>query len=75
MKPEQYRDILLLVANAMMSLRWIDLPGAIEAIGKAERFGAMPSSTLCQNNWQKTEGKKMLEAALPLWRLANAETK
>jgi hypothetical protein len=76
MKPGEYQQTLLIVAFMMASLRSIDVPAAIEAIGKAETVGPVLDPTLYRANGQKmAEDKAMLEAALPLWRLANTEPK
>lgn len=72
MTPEEYRDQLILIANAARIISMVDVPDFLNRIERAHALGAVLDPTLYRKNVEAMDqDKELLEAALPLWRLAN----
>lgn len=67
----EYRAAVTGVVVCARVLNQFDIPKLLEAIERADSFGCFFDPTLWINNRGKmNEDREVLEAALPLWRLA-----
>lgn len=68
-KTEEYQCAVIMCANAGQMLGMFDLPGILKAINHAESIAPLVDPTLwIQKNKDMAIDKKLLEAALPLWK-------
>lgn len=66
-----YRAAMTAIGMAAMMIRQYDLPSMIQSIERADAFGCFTDPTLyMQAAPQMREQRKLVEAALPLWRAA-----
>ncbi len=73
MTKEQYQEAVQMCALAGGALTAHDLPGLLEAIDHAEVAGPLLDPTLYREKGaEMNHDKKLLEAALPLWRFVKA---
>lgn len=71
MTGEEYTAALMICAGSARSLSLIDVPDMLRRIENAEAVGPILDPTLYRAQSQKmAEDKELLEAALPLWRMA-----
>lgn len=68
---DDHRTTFLAVIAAMKWLLQVDLPKAIENIGRAHAIGPILDPTLYREKHRAMEeDEQLFRAALPLWRLA-----
>lgn len=73
MTSEQYQQSLITVATTARLLVDVDVPDLLRRIERAHSFGCMVDPTLYREKVEAMDqDKEMLEAALPLWRWAQA---
>jgi len=66
-----YRVAMESIVMAANLIRQYDLPGMIESINFADRVGPFVDPTMYMHNAHLMhKSKEIIEAALPLWRLA-----
>lgn len=70
MNQVEYRGAVQAAALCASMLAQWDLPGLLEAIGRAETVGPIVDPTLYREKaGAMAEDKALLEAALPLWKM------
>ena len=66
----EYQNTVMTCAMAARIMLALDIPKILEDIEKAEALGPMLDPTLYREKGQAmSEDKRILEAALPLWRI------
>lgn len=71
MTPEHYRAQFMMILNAARIVSLVDVPDLLERIERADAVGGLIDPTLYrEKHGAMMEDKQVLEAALPLWRLA-----
>ena len=71
MTVEEYRANFQLIIQAARLVHMVDIPQLLNDIERADSIGAMLDPTLyCDKHGAMMEDKEVLEAALPLWRMA-----
>src|ERR1700674_4580087 len=76
MTAEEYQTTVASCALVGSMLTQYDLPKILQMIGRAETVGPMVDPTLwIKKHEAMGEDKKLLEAALPLWRWAKEQQK
>lgn len=70
-KVEEYRAAVRACVITVALLKQHDLPALLKAIDTADAVGPFLDPTLWRDKHEKmTEDRELLEAALPLWRMA-----
>ena len=70
-KQEDYQNAIGACMAAARIITLYDLPDLLNSIATADALGPILDPTLwIQNNQKMTEDRKIIEAAMPLWKLA-----
>ena len=70
-KQEDYQNAIGACVTAARIITLYDLPDLLASIATADALGPVLDPTLwIQNNRKMEEDRKIIEAALPLWKLA-----
>lgn len=71
MTPEAYQEALILIVQSARLVGMVDVPDMLQRIERADSLGALLDPTLYgEKHAAMMEDKQLLEAALPLYRIA-----